>query len=245
MMKAYKWIALLLTGVLLTACNAGTAEVTTVAPSESGTTTARKTTASDESATSFVGTGPGGCGINPAGVTGDEREKLLAGKTGIVAAGMIDPDSFRVIGATEDTAAGVKNLFDGTEAQWHCLVPGDTTQTRNPVWVIFAATEPVTVTAYEMITGTDLAQNPSTNPMEWYLYGTNDPAALTAEDPETVEWVVLDYVYDGMLDDVDLLSYGIPVDEAKQGEYLYYAWVAGYTSDGEFRLSELELYITP
>lgn len=237
-MKAYQWISALLLCAVLTACDAGAVEVTTTAPSESVT----KTTPTTQSTT--VSTTRGGCGgLSPAGVTGDERDQLLSDKTGLVASGMIDLNSLRVIGATPETAAGAANLFDGTEAQWHCLIPGDSAQSRGPVWVIFAATEKVKVTAYEIVTGSDVSQHYGTNLIEWTLYATNDPTALTAEDPETVEWVALDYVYDSLFKDEDLLSYAISVDDNRQGDYLYYAWVAGYTSNGEFRFSELELYI--
>ncbi|MBQ7353986.1 MAG: hypothetical protein IJW62_00535 [Clostridia bacterium] len=239
-MKAHKWIALLLMGVLLTACDTSMVEVTTAAPSESVTKPAT-TIPTVQSTTVY--SGHGGCGPLLPGVTGDKRDQLLAGKTGLVASGKIDMNSLRVIGATPETAAGAANLFDGTEAQWHCLIPGDSAQSRGQVWVIFAATEKVKVTAYEMVTGSDVSQHPGTNPIEWTLYASNDPAALTAEDPETVVWEVLDYVYDGGLKDEDLLSYAISMDVHKQRDYLYYAWVAGYTSDGEFRFSELELYI--
>ena len=242
MMKVCKWIALLLTGVLLTACNAGAAEVTTVAPSESSVTTPRKTTASDMTTTSYTATCDCGAHIDPIGVTGEARDQLLAGKTGMVAAGMIDQGSIRVIGATVETAGDVYKLFDRTTDEWQCQQEPVENQNPRAVWVIFAATKSVKVTAYEMITGAEVAQQQPVNPIEWTLYGSNDPAALTAEDPQTVEWVALDYVYDGGMIEDNLISHGVAVDEARQGEYRYYAWVAGYACNGWFCLSELELY---
>ena len=76
----------------------------------------------------------------------------------------------------------------------------------------------------------------------WTVYGTNvDPATATDED-----WVVVDDVFEGSLEDVDFTPYGYTIDEDKQGEYQYYKFYFTYGVAyhlGAFQLCEIYLYI--
>lgn len=135
----------------------------------------------------------------------------------------------------------------GGQASW-----GD----DNGAWFYFALTEEAKVSAYVITTGNDNSKYTVRNPVEWTLYGTNDEEAynaaiaggvtapITAADYpfDESKWTVLDYVYDGKVEQGDFLANGYEIDADAQQSFKYYCWYLGYTGDGNFQACELELY---
>lgn len=157
-------------------------------------------------------------------------------------------------GADPDNASGGGPGKCGGSASW-----GD----DNGAWFYFSLDEAATVKAYVIYTGNDNSIYTVRNPIEWTLYGTNDADAFAAgaaaglannsPDNDTLvtatdipfdesKWTVLDYVYDGSVEQGNFLANGYAVDAANQQSFKYYCWYLGYTGDGNFQAAELELY---
>ncbi len=112
----------------------------------------------------------------------------------------------------------------------------------------FALTDKATVAAYVITTGNDNINYPGRNPVEWTMYATNDQSvfekySIDGEEFNADDWVKLDYVYDGKVVEDNFYPNGYEIDAAVQGEYQYYVWYLGYTSDNVFQACELDLYI--
>ena len=253
-MKLAKWIALLLMSAILTsltACNFGqpiseeTTKQTTSSEKSSlpsVTTTANLTTTATEPPGPTVGKP-----FSPS-VIGDQLDALLKDLTNLTKAGKINLDSLRVECESFTANEGISNLFDQTEAQWVCerVKDVDYNKEESDIWVLFSTTEAVTVSAYVLTTGKaseDQQYNFFDQPVEWDLYGTNDPAVFAAETPSEAGWSELDCVYDGGVSIAVLYPNGYTVDDFYQAPYQYYALVFGYTDGPKLMLSELELYI--
>jgi hypothetical protein len=133
----------------------------------------------------------------------------------------------------------------------------------NGAWFYFSLEEAATIKAYVIWTGNDNSIYMDRNPVEWTLYGTNDLEAFQAGaaaglannsgDNDTrvtltdipfdeTKWTVLDYVYDGSVEQGNFLANGYAIDEANQQSFKYYCWYLGYTEGGSFQAAELELY---
>lgn len=253
-MKMTKWIALLLMGAMLTSCDVGqpiprpsddTTTQTTEKTTLPSTTTAVTTT--NQTLFNFCD-----CGALRAHVIGENLDKMLTGKTNLTEAELIDRDSLRLVCDAFSVNEGEEGLLDGTDAEWVCVRDSKLSEKYEDywVWIFFSTTEAVTVSAYVLTTGHGtneaLQSEPDgyyPNPVEWTLYATNDPEAFSAETPSEAGWTVLDYVYDGNIHDVNLMSHGLVIDDKKQAPYQYYALMLGYTSGSQISLSELELYM--
>lgn len=141
----------------------------------------------------------------------------------------VDSSSVALSGMTVWGGEGPENLFDGKTTK----CGGDRYNSNNLI-IDFALHEPATVTTYVLTTANDTASFPARNPVEWTLYGTNDPWSN--------DWTVLDYVWDGNLYSENFVEHGYLVDTAMQEEYLYYRLEFGYASGTQFQLSEIRLY---
>ena len=141
----------------------------------------------------------------------------------------VDSSSVAVSGMTVWGGEGPENLFDGKTTK----CGGDRYNSNNLI-IDFALHEPATVTTYILTTANDTASFPARNPVEWTLYGTNDPWSN--------DWTVLDYVWDGNLYSENFVEHGYLVDTAMQEEYLYYRLEFGYATGTQFQLSEIKLY---
>lgn len=254
-MKLTKLLALLLMGAMLTACDVGQ-PISDESGAEKQTTLSEKitspsdmtTTAGTTSLKDLISRCP--CGALLEHVVGDNLVKLLQGKTNLNQAGKIDRDSLHVKGECLAANEGVDNLFDGTDAQWTCERKDNVKYTDEEgfIWVLFSTTEAVTVSSYVLTAGQDIYYQyndqsyTTANPIEWILYGTNDPALFSAEKPSREGWMEVDYVYDATMHEEDGVSYGFIVDEEYQAPYQYYMLVFCYTSGTRLYLSELELY---
>ncbi|MBQ8288142.1 MAG: hypothetical protein IJX76_05150 [Clostridia bacterium] len=120
---------------------------------------------------------------------------------------------------------------------------------NNSAYFCFALYEKATVSAYVITTGNDNAKYPGRNPVEWTLYATNDldlydAYAYGVDDAnfETDGWVMLDYVYDGVVTQDNFAQCGYEIDAENRGKYQYYVWVLGYTQNKTFQACEFELY---
>lgn len=178
-------------------------------------------------------------------VSGDPQrslEALIEGKTGLSASGKIDMNSLRDEGF-DCWQAGeeFKSMFDGVDTAVEFAENGNKGKCGGGIQsgttkFYFSLTEQAKVSAYVITTGNDNSDFPGRNPMEWWLYATND------ESKPLEEWDVIDYVYDGMITDTNFTPHGYEVDADKQGDYQHYCWVIGYINHGAFQVGELELY---
>lgn len=177
--------------------------------------------------------------------TGSSLSALLSGLINTTQEGLLDPFTVYSIGFTPWQGEGIGNLFDGvkTEDDWFYLESGKCAGIKDdPAFFVFGMTEEVTVSAYVITTGNDNQQFPYRNPIEWTLYGTNDPDALDPDSFYTADWQVLDSVYDGNMDEINFTSYGYVIDQENRGSYRYYALMLEYSETNEFQACELELY---
>ena len=253
-MKLTKWIALLLMGAMLTTLTACDFGQPIPQEPEKQTIVSEKTTSPSVTTTTAMTTSKKDllsrcdCGAILNHVTGENLELLLKDTTNLTNAGIINLDSLRVECESFTKNEGIANLFDQTDAQWVCERAETTSGPMDEIVVFFATTEAVTVSTYVLTT----SQTPdyeyerlhyTANPIEWCLYGTNDPAVFAAVTPSEESWTVLDYVYDGGMHQEKGVPFGYVVDDNHQASYQFYALVFGYTDGPKLMLSELELYI--
>ena len=247
-MKLTKLLALLLASTTLTACNFGQPILDEPGEDAQPPKTSVQTTATAQTTSvALTGIDCGDSGYPFPGVTGEQLDTLLQGKNNLTKAGKIQPGSVRVECDHLIANEGVENLFDGTDAQWICERKKDVLDTDSgyDIWVVFSATEAVTVNSYVLTTGYPSEDQPNLivyYPVEWTLYGTNDPAQFTAESIYEDGWVMLDYIYDGGVIQTEGIPNGYQVDANRQGAYQYYAIKFGYLFGTRLHLSELELY---
>lgn len=137
----------------------------------------------------------------------------------------VDQDSIDTnVGTYNDTTETEKSVFDGNLT--NKMGSGD-----NKVTITWSTTEAVTVTDYVIVSGNDVANNPSRNPLFWTLYGSNDGDT----------WTVLDTVEYAGLEGVVSTAYGFEVDNP--GAYTQYK--IEMVSDSGFELGELTMYNDP
>ena len=86
-------------------------------------------------------------------------------------------------------------------------------------YIIFSASEPISVTGYSIVTGNDNAECTDRNPKSWTLYGCNDSSAGRVSD----SWVVIDSIEnDTNLEDKNYASYPYDVNSATTTWYQYF-----------------------
>ncbi len=202
---------------------------------------------------------------------GDGLDELLEGLTkaevDLSQLGVVDFDAWN----DNENLENLDRLFDGIKTEVDFTTAGYGKCGGDAKWgaeegayFYFALTEAATLKAYVITTGNDNLDYPGRNPVEWTLYGTNDAEAFAAgaaaglnnnpsdgDDTRVTstdipfdesKWTMLDYVYDGGIAEGNFLENGYEIDADKQGEFLYYVWVLGYTRDGNFQACEFELY---
>ena len=164
------------------------------------------------------------CGETPKAeaITGDGLA-AIQGMTNL--SGKVNQDSISTnVDTYNDTTETEKSVFDGNLT--NKMGSGST-----DVTITWSTTEAVTVTDYVMVTGNDVANNSSRNPMLWTLYGSSDGKT----------WVVLDTVDYAGFEAVNSTAYGFHVDNP--GAYTEYKLVL--KSKGGFELGEMTLYSNP
>ena len=164
------------------------------------------------------------CGETPKAdaITGDGLT-AIQGMTNLN--GKVNQDSVSTdVDTYNDTTETEKSVFDGNLT--NKMGSHDT-----DVTITWSTTEAVTVTDYVMVTGNDVENNSSRNPMLWTLYGSNDGKT----------WVVLDTVNYAGFEAANSTAYGFHVDNP--GAYTEYKLVL--KSKGGFELGEMTLYSNP
>ena len=164
------------------------------------------------------------CGEKPAAeaLVGDALA-TIQGMTNLT--GKVNQDSVDTnVGTYNDTTETEKSVFDGDLT--NKMGSGDT-----DVTITWSTTEAITVTDYVMVSGNDVENNPSRNPMFWTLYGSNDG--------ET--WTVIDTVSYAGFEAAVSTPYGFHVDNP--GAYTRYK--LELKSKGGFELGEMTLYNNP
>jgi len=242
-MKTLRIIAVLL-AVLLVASIALTACTTTEEEtSETTTTTATEdptpsTTGDDATADDTTGDdGEDGDDEPPAEtpVRAEGADEFVAQYTQVHVVtneeeeGAIYTENFSAWNAAEDAP----NLFDGKDGFFN---PDEETKMggglSGVITLYFKTAEAVTLKAYAFISGNDSATYTGRNPVEWTLRGSTDQE----------NWVDLDYVYDGAMEDVDHDFFGYTIDDDKQGSYQFYQLEITYTVSGGMQINEMYLY---
>lgn len=261
--------ALLLASMLVAALASCATDDAANTTTTAGTTTANTTTQAGPPPTEPVETDPSEVPETPM-VLGAGLEELLADLTkaevDMTQLGVVDFDAWD----DGENKENLDKLFDGvkTELDFEAAGAGKcgghaAWGDEAGAWFYFSLTEAATLKAYVITTGNDNTDWPGRNPVEWTLYGTNDLEAFQAgaaaglnnnpADNDTrvtltdipfdeTKWTVLDYVYDGGIEDGNFLDNGYAIDADKQQSFQYYCWVLGYTGDGNFQACELELY---
>ena len=99
------------------------------------------------------------------------------------------------------------------------------------------------IAAYVLTNGNDNEQFNHRTPVRWALYGSYD---ALAEDPETAyetKWVLLDYVWDGGMENENFFSGGYLIDPENIGQYPTYCLQIEAASGNQFQLGEIEFYV--
>ncbi len=203
-------------------------------------------------------------------ICGAALEKLIAGKTNVNAAGMVDLDSLRTEGIelwhSDRALEALQIMFDndrtlgdcGSAAHDVCAggwieeivdkvvdngYKGQTIYTHQSGCFYFNLTEAAKVQAYTITPFINNYIFTDRDPIEWTLYATNDPTLPLSQ------WTVLDYVFDsGIRDAVNgdsesIVPMGYAVDASAQGEYQYYCWNITCVADESVNVDEFALYV--
>ena len=134
----------------------------------------------------------------------------------------------------------VTNVFDGADGYYNT----DTAGTKlgggdisgGSVTLTFDAPDSKLI-AYTIVTGGDSGDYPGRTCNEWTLYGWDDAAS---------DWVVIDYVYDGAMQDVNATPFGYSIDADKQATYSSYKFEFTFGVSGPItvlQLNEIYLYV--
>ena len=121
--------------------------------------------------------------------------------------------TFTAIAGTGDGDEGYASLIDGkfTESNFSkWCVTGFTSVADggNGAYIIFSASEPISVTGYSIVTGNDNAEWIDRNPKSWTLYGCNDETANSAAGKDSTSWEVIDAITDDtQLEDKNYTEY--------------------------------------
>lgn len=200
-----------------------------------------------------------------APVYGDALTKLLAGKTNVNGAGLVNMDTLRAEGIQFWHADGaMQTMFDNTihpgcsSGMNNCCAGGGVEEivdkseklpdgtvvqhVRNDVRFYFDLNAPARVEAYTITSAIDNSIYTDRDPIAWTLYATNDPT-LPME-----EWTVLDDIYDGKIEEVimqhdQVVPVGYEVDAENQGEYQYYCWNVTCVPNTALNVDEFALYV--
>ena len=118
--------------------------------------------------------------------------------------------TFNVIGGTAGyNTDAVSNLLDGTQNKW-C--------TYKSCYVIFSASEAITMTGYALRTGNDNESNNGRNPKTWKLYGSNNDS----NHGENGEWTLIqEKSGDTTMEDYNFQTYYFSID-SNRAPYKYY-----------------------
>lgn len=149
--------------------------------------------------------------------------------------------SFSAIDGTGGTGSeGYDKLFDGKKtsnnfSKWCIQLPAD------GAYVVFKASERVSVTGYTFTTGNDNATVNGRNPKNWVLYACND---YDEENKTDGTWTEIHKVEnDTVLKDVNYTDYSFAVSGA--GYYKYYKLFVSATKSNELlQLAEMTLQYT-
>lgn len=202
-------------------------------------------------------------------ICGAALEQLIAGKTNVNAAGLVDMNSLRVEGIelwhAERATEALQVMFDNDRTYGDCggvahdVCAGgwieeivdkvvnhgsmSTIYTHQSGCFYFNLTEAAKVQSYTITPFINNYIFLDRNPIEWTLYATNDPTLPLKE------WTVIDYVLDsGINDAVDwtpesIVPMGYAVDASAQGEYQYYCWNITGVPDTALNVDEFALYV--
>ena len=136
----------------------------------------------------------------------------------------------------------VTNVFDGIDGYYNKNEEGKGTKlgggdiNSGVVNLTFEAPNSKLI-AYTLITGGDSGDYPGRTCNEWTLYGWDETAS---------DWVVIDYVYDGAMQDVNATPFGYTIDEDKQATYSSYKFEFAFGVDYPLtvlQLDEIYLYV--
>lgn len=135
-------------------------------------------------------------------------------------------------------------LFDGnTNTKWEAYPQwANTTQygfNNDNGNVMFASSEPIYVNGLTLYTGADTQSYPGRNPVDWYLYGTND--ASVAQDMTSGNWQLIEYVNHAQMPAENAVGKYYKFNPS-QTAYKYFKFhVNGLVGKDELQLSELVL----
>lgn len=172
-------------------------------------------------------------------VEGSEEKplaELLEGKVDLRQ--YIDQTSLRTNGITmwhEDE--GLASWFDGSNNNDAVIdehdVCGGGVLSIGGGCVYFSLTEPMTVSAYALISSATGDIYADRYPMDWALQATNDP---------TGNWISLSSNYNGGMQKGSCVINGYTVNEYRKEAYQYYRFIIAYTQSGAIDISELIIY---
>ncbi|MBQ8288518.1 MAG: hypothetical protein IJX76_07090 [Clostridia bacterium] len=162
--------------------------------------------------------------------------ELLEGKVDLRQ--YIDPTSLRTNNITmwhED--GGLASWFDGSDnsdatSDEHEVCGGGVLSIGGGS-VYFSLTEPMTVSAYALISSATGDIYTDRYPMDWSLQATNNPSG---------DWITLSSNYNGGMQKGSCVINGYTVNEYRKEAYQYYRFRIAYTQSGAIDLSELIIY---
>ncbi len=162
--------------------------------------------------------------------------ELLEGKVDLRE--YIDPTGLRASGITMwHGDEGLASWFDGSDngdaaSDEHDVCGGGVLSISGGT-VYFSLTEPMTVSAYALISAATGDKYVYRYPMDWSLQATNDPSG---------DWITLSSNYNGGMQKGSCVINGYAVDRAQKEAFQYYRFVIAYTQSGAIDISELILY---
>ena len=90
-------------------------------------------------------------------------------------------------------------------------------------YIIFAASDPIIVKGYTIVTGNDNEEENGRNPKSWTLYGCNDPEANSADGRDSSSWQIIHSVSDDtVLQDKNYTPYTFTLDAPTAAKYQYF-----------------------
>ncbi|MBQ7354651.1 MAG: hypothetical protein IJW62_03935 [Clostridia bacterium] len=162
--------------------------------------------------------------------------ELLEGKVDLRK--YIDPASLRTNNITMwHGDEGLASWFDGSDngdvaSDEHDVCGGGVLSISGGT-VYFSLTEPMTVSAYALISSATGDIYTDRYPMDWALQATNDPSG---------NWITLSANYNGGMQKGSSVINGYAVNRAKIEAFQYYRFIIAYTQSGAIDLSELIIY---
>lgn len=156
-----------------------------------------------------------------------------------------------------------ERLFDGikTKEQWYYNEDGSLKENAFPelgkgggpgkcagmigdyTQFVFCFPTKTEISAYVLTNANDNEEFGHRTPVRWSIYATNDACA---NDPDTAieaEWVLIDYVWEGGMQDENFFSGGYRIDSENCDRYYCYCLEIQAVSGYQFQLGEIEFYI--